>query len=219
MTAAFFLSAGSWAQAATVYLNQDNISVSLGSNTTVGGSFNNTVSAGGFVDIDDALTKVIDAPSADASEDHTQVTHIWWTAPGVGGKLELVFDFGISYDITTLHFWNYAFDDFSVDLAEFSFFNSIGGLIGSQNINPAPSGSEANITAQDYALVSPLNVRTVSVLLSGTNGQVDFQNIGFTANVSDPDLDPDVNVVPLPAGLVLLLTGLAGMALVRRQSV
>lgn len=183
-------------QTSTVYLNRDNIAVSVGAGTSAG-SFNNTVTGSGFGTMDSAIQKVIDAPSAAASEVHTQVTHIWWTAEQNGGGLELVFDFGVSYDITTLHFWNYAHDNYSADQVDFMFFDSIGQLIGQQTINPAHSGSESNITAQDYALVSPLNTRSVKAFLTGTNRQVDFQNIGFTANVSDPSLDPGTSTTPL----------------------
>ncbi|WP_425091878.1 VPLPA-CTERM sorting domain-containing protein [Tropicimonas sp. S265A] len=202
--------ATSAAFAAPVYLNIDNMSVSVGSGTGPGSS-NNTFNGGQTID------KVIDAPSATASEDHTQTTHIWYTFSNPSDGLELIFDFGVSYDITTLHFWNYAFDNFSVDKVEFSFFNSVDQLIGQETIMPTPSGSESNITAQDYALVSPLNTKSVKAFLTGTNGQVDFQNIGFTATVSDPDLDPDPNpnVVPLPASAFLLLGGLAGLRVAR----
>lgn len=202
-------------QAASVYLNKDNISVSVGAGTSPG-SFNNTVTAGGFGTLENAIQKVIDAPSATASEDHSQTTHIWYTATEPGGGLELVFDFGVSYDISTLHFWNYAFDNFSVDKVEFSFFDSLDNLIGEETILPAPSGSESNITAQDYALVSPLNTRKVVAFLTGDNRQVDFQNIGFTAKVSDPDLDP-ASPVPLPASALLLLCGLGGLMATRRR--
>ena len=196
--------------AAPVYLNIDNISVSVGSGTGAGTS-NNTFNGGQTID------KVIDAPSATASEDHNQTTHIWYTFSDPTDGLELVFDFGVSYDITTLHFWNYAFDNFSVDSVDFSFFDSLDQLIGQQTIMPLPSGSESNITAQDYALLSPINTRSVTAFLTGTNGEVDFQNIGFTANTSDPDLDPAPNVVPLPASIFLLLGGFVGLGLVRRR--
>ena len=207
------------AQAATVYLNADNISVSVGAGTSPG-TFNNTVSASGFATLAEAIGKVIDAPSATASEDHTQASHIWFTATSLGGGLELIFDFGVSYDITTLHFWNYAFNNFSVDQVDFSFFNSVGALIGTQTINPLPSGSESNITAQDYALVSPLNTRSVVAFLTGDNRQVDFQNIGFTADVTDPTLDPDFepSPVPLPASAFLLTAALGGLVAMRRKN-
>lgn len=200
------------AVAAPVYLNIDNINVSVGPGTGVGTS-NNTFNGGQTID------KVIDAPSATASENHTQTTHIWYTFPDPSDGLELIFDFGVSYDITTLHFWNYAFDNFSVDEVQFSFFDSLDQLIGTQTIMPSPSGSESNITAQDYALVSPLNTRSVTAFLTGTNGQVDFQNIGFTANVSDPSLDPDPtpSPVPLPASVWLLSAGLFGFFGLRRN--
>lgn len=217
-SAAFCLSV-STAHAAPVYLNIDNISVSVGAGTSPG-TFNNTVTAGGFASLDEAIKKVIDAPSATASEDHTQASHIWFTATSLGGGLELIFDFGVSYDITTLHFWNYAFDNFSVDQVDFSFYNSVGTLIGTQTINPLPSGSEANITAQDYALVSPLNTRSVVAFLTGDNRQVDFQNIGFTAGLSDPTLDPDFDPspVPLPASAFLLTAALGGLVSMRRKT-
>ena len=75
-----FFSIGTIATASTesLYLNIDNISVSVGSGTS-SGSFNNTFSNGNTID------KVIDAPSADAEEFHNQTTHIWFTAAETGG--------------------------------------------------------------------------------------------------------------------------------------
>lgn len=196
--------------ASTVYLNKDNISVSVGSNTGTGSS-NNTFLLG------QTIEKVIDAPSADAEEFHDQVTHIWYTFADPADGLELIFDFGISYDITELHFWNYTGEDFDVDQVVFTFFDSIGDTIGTTTIFPA-LGSSPGITAEDIPLISPLNTRKVTAFLTGTNGQVDFQNIGFTATVSDPDLDPNANVIPLPAGFYLMLAGLGGIATLKRRS-
>jgi hypothetical protein len=194
--------------AATTYLNIDNISVAVGSGTGTG-TFNNTFDNGQTID------KVIDAPTATAQEFHDQTTHIWFTGSAPNQGLELIFTFGVSYDITTLHFWNYTGEGYDVDNVEFTFFNSLGASIGSTSIQPA-LGSSGGITAQNIALQSPLNTRSVRAYLTGSNGQIDFQNIGFTANVSDPTLDPAPQV-PLPAGGLLLLAGLGAVALRRRR--
>lgn len=190
------------ASAAPVYLNESLISVSVGSGTTASTS-NNTFNGG------QTINKVIDAPSADAEEFHNQTTHIWFS----GGSLELLFDFNQEYDISTLHFWNYTGEDFDVDNIEFTFFDSSSVQVGNLSVMPA-LGSSPGIEAEDIALAAPLNVQFVSALLTGSNDEIDFQNIGFTAEVSTP-LPP--SVVPLPAGLPLMLSGLLGGGLLVRH--
>ncbi len=186
--------------AESIYLNIDNISVAVGPGTSPG-TFNNTFSGGQTID------KVIDAPSADAEEFHTQTTHIWFTAAQVGGGLELEFDLGIAYDISTLHFWNYTSEGFDVDNVDFTFFGPSGQQVGTLSVQP-DLGTSPGITAQDIPLAAPLNVRRVTAFLTGSNREVDFQNIGFTAVVSQ---------VPEPStiGLVLLGTAIAA-ATIRR---
>ncbi|MGI9325762.1 MAG: PEP-CTERM sorting domain-containing protein [Pseudomonadales bacterium] len=189
------------AHAAPVYLNIDNIDVMVGAGTSPG-SFNNTFNGGQTID------KVIDAPSAIAEEFHNQSTHIWFTADELGGGLELEFDFGTEYDITTLHFWNYTAEGFDVDNLSFTFFNDARVEVGSLDVIP-DLGSSPGILAQDYLLAAPLNVQYVTVFLSGDNRQVDFQNIGFTAELSTaepPDpTDPPTTTVPEPGSLGLLM--------------
>ncbi|MGS4947257.1 VPLPA-CTERM sorting domain-containing protein [Meridianimarinicoccus sp. RP-17] len=206
-TATAFMSFGGAAVASSLYLNQDNISVSVGPGTGAGTS-NNTFTRGFGIE------KVIDAPSADAEEFHNQDTHIWYTFNDPASGLELLFDFGVSYDIETLHFWNYTGERYDVDEVVFTFFDALGSEIGTETVNPA-LGTSPGIRAQDIPLVSPLNTRSVTAFLTGTNGDIDFQNIGFTARVSDPDLDP-TTPVPLPAAGWMLLAG-AGTLLASRR--
>ncbi|NNF17380.1 MAG: PEP-CTERM sorting domain-containing protein [Gammaproteobacteria bacterium] len=182
-----------------VYLNIDNISVSVGAGTSPG-TFNNTFNGGQTID------KVIDAPSADAEEFHNQTTHIWFTASEIGGGLELVFDLGIAYDITTLHFWNYTGEGYDVDNIVFDFFNGTTN-VGTVEIEP-DLGTSPGITAQDILLAAPLNVTSVVAFLTGSNREVDFQNIGFTATVSQ---------VPVPAAVWFFISALAGLRFCRRR--
>lgn len=194
----------SGAVAAPIYLNESNIAVSVGAGTSPG-TFNNTFNGGA------TINKVIDAPSADAAEFHNQATHIWYTADDVGGGLELLFDFGVEYDITTLHFWNYTAESFDVDNIDFTFFNSSNSSVGSLSVLPA-LGSSPGILAEDIVLSAPLNVQYVTAFLTGSNRQVDFQNIGFTAELSTP------TSVPEPSVLGLLMLAIVGLLVSRRSS-
>lgn len=201
------------APAHAVYLNIDNMDVSIGTNSTYTTS-NNTFNNGA------TIAKVIDAPSADAEEFHNQATHNWFS----GGVLELLFDFRTNYDLTTLHFWNYTAENFDVDNIDFTFFNSAQELQGSLSIQPA-LGSSPGIRAEDVVLAAPLDVQFVTAVLSGTNGQVDFQNMGFTGSLSidrcqidptDPICSPPTGA-PEPGALGALGLGLFGLAMARRR--
>jgi len=201
-----FSALSSLASAAPIYLNQDNITVAIGPGSTYTSS-NNTFNGG------QTINKVIDAPSADAAEQHNQTTHNWFS----GGSLELLFDFQEQYDLTTLHFWNYFGEAFDVDDIQFTFFDGGNANVGNLSIQPALGGNP-NIFAEDIVLAAPLNVRYVTALLSGSNGEVDFQNMGFTASLStdrceeNPD-DPvcEENEVPVPGTLLLFALGLLGL--------
>ena len=198
--------------ASPIYLNTDNISVQVGAGTTATTS-TNTFNSGATID------KVIDAPTAASSEIHSQSTHIWFS----GGGLELLFDFGQQYDLTTLHFWNYNGESFDVDNIDFTFFDDGNNQVGMLSILP-DLGTTPNIFAQDIPLVAPLNVQFVTAFLTGSNDQVDFQNIGFTATLStdrcigNPN-DPIcvTNSVPEPSSIVLLGLGGLGVGLSRRK--
>ena len=68
-------------------------------------------------------------------------------------------------------------------------------------------GSTPGILAQDIPLIAPLNVQFATAFLTGSNQQVDFQNVGFTGEVS---------VLPEPSSGLLLGAGLLGLTLKRR---
>lgn len=201
------------ANAAPVYLNIDNITVEVGPGTTATSS-NNTFNNG------QTINKVIDAPSATAEEFHNQTTHIWFS----GGTLELLFDFKTQYDLTTLHFWNYTSEDYDVDSIAFTFFDATRTFVGELLVLPE-LGTSPGITAQDYVLAAPLNVQFVTAVLAGSNNQIDFQNIGFTANLSTDRCDENPNdpictpstAIPAPASLTLISLGILGLALNRRR--
>lgn len=202
LTLTTVLTISSTAFAAPVYLNEALIDVSVGAGTTATTS-NNTFNNG------QTINKVIDAPSADAEEFHNQTTHIFFS----GGGLELLFDFNQEFDISTLHFWNFTGEAFDVDNIDFTFFDDSSTQVGSLSIMPA-LGSSPGITAEDIPLAAPLNVQFVTAFLTGTNDQVDFQNLGFTAEVSTPQ---PPSAVPLPAGFPLVLSALLGIGLLARR--
>jgi hypothetical protein len=189
------------AEAAPIYLNSSNITVTLGPGMAAEPFANRTAAA--------SLASVIDAPTAAAGELHNQSTHVWVS----GGSLDLRFDFGVEYDLSQLHFWNYHSEGFDVDNIAFTFFNAGGVQVGALNAQPALGNATGNdstpIFAENYALAFPSNVRFVTAVLTGSNNQVDFNNIGFTAELSNPD--PDPNPAPEPATMALFALGMAGL--------
>jgi hypothetical protein len=161
------------------YLNQQNTTIKLGPSMAQN-PFENRSAI-------DSLASIIDAPSAIATEFHNQSTHVWVS----GGLLELVFDFQAEYDLTKLHFWNYHSENFDVDEIDFKFYDANNSLVGTLlGVTPALGGSTGNdstpIVAQDYSLLFPSKARYVNAVLSGSNGEVDFNNIGFTGTPSNP---------------------------------
>jgi len=194
------LALGAVNPANAAYLNDQNITVSLGSSMAPNPFANRTTA--------DSLSSIIDAPSASASENHDQSTHVWVS----GGPLELDFDFGMEYNLTTLHFWNYFGEGFDVDNIDFTFFDASKSLVGSLlNVMPQLGGAGGNpIFAEDILLSFPLNIQFVNAVLTGSNNQVDFNNIGFTGQISP---------VPEPETWAMLVTGLLLVSLkVKRKS-
>ena len=148
----------------SVYLNDENITVTLGDNTE--GGLNNTSS----------LQNVIDADTAASEELHSQTTHVWHT----GEQLELLFDFQESYCVNTVHFWNYNGEGYDVDNVEITFFDIANEITGAVSFDPA-LGVFGDITAEDIAVDPLVAARFATAIIKGSNEQSDFQNIGFTA--------------------------------------
>jgi PEP-CTERM motif len=190
--------------AQSVYLNNTNSTVALGASMAPNPFANRTTAA--------SLASIIDAASATASEFHNQSTHVWVS----NGVLELDFDFLAEYDLNMLHFWNYHSEGFDVDNINFSFYDENKDLVGVlMNVTPALGGSAQNdatpIFAQNYALAFPTKVRYVNAVLSGSNGQVDFNNMGFTGTLAAANTP-----VPEPSSVLLTMAGLGALFLRRR---
>ena len=173
-------------QGQPVYLNDQNITVALGATMSPEPFANRSTAA--------SLASVIDAPSAAAEEFHNQSTHVWVS----GGTLELDFDFGSEYDLTTFHFWNYHTESHDVDDIDLLFYDAQNFLVGTlENVIPLlgnVSGSDGSpIIAEDYELDFPSRIRYVNAILSGSNGQVDFNNMGFTG--LPVQIDPNIITV------------------------
>ncbi|HYC56660.1 MAG TPA: myxococcus cysteine-rich repeat containing protein [Candidatus Binatia bacterium] len=173
-----FLFVNAPAHAAPAYLNDQNMTVALGESMAAEPFANQTTAV--------SLANVIDAPTAASPEDHiSPTTHVWVS----GGPLELDFDLLVEYDLTTLHIWNYHTENFDVDDIDFTFFDSSMALVGTLlDVEPALGGNGGNpIFAENIPLSFPSKVRYVNAVLTGSNAEVDFNNLGFTGEISNPN--------------------------------
>lgn len=164
---------------ADIFLNAPTIDVSLGASMSAEPFVNRTTAQ--------SLASIIDAPTAGSSEFHRQSTHIW-----VSGKpLEIEFNLKSDYDLKTFHFWNYHGETWDVDDIDLRFYDASRNLVGSLlNIAPAlgnATGFDSTpIFAQNFA-INFSDVRYVNATLSGSNGEIDFNNIGFSGVVAVPE--------------------------------
>lgn len=100
--------------------------------------------------------------------------------------MELLFHLGDTYDLDAVYFWNYFTEQFDVDQIEFEFIDSANATVGNLTVAPATGVNSAgananNIVAETFTFDQNFRARKVSAFLSSTNGELDFNNIGFTA--------------------------------------
>ncbi|MDJ0852957.1 MAG: hypothetical protein QNK04_31690 [Myxococcota bacterium] len=153
------------------------------------------------------VDNAIDAASALSDDPHTTSTHVY-----TNDDITLVFDLGGSYDLEYFHFWNYFSEGFDADDVSVSFRDAKGTEVAVLDFSPETS--QTPIFAQDIALEGANAVRTVELFASGTNGETDFQNVGFTGR---PVLGVPV-LGPLATGaLALALAAVGGLRLARRR--
>lgn len=188
-------------QAELVFLNNSNATVALGASMAAEPFANRSTAA--------SLASIMDLPSADATEFHNQSSHVWIS----GGMLEVDFDFGTEYDLTSFHLWNYVTETYDVDQVDLTFFNAAMTQVGNFSvINPAfgnTQGSEAfPISGETIAIGDPKNVQFVNAVFSGSNNQVDFNNAGFTGQIS---------AVPEPGAIAILTAGATVLVTTRRR--
>jgi len=219
LAAVMLVSAAFAGNVSAIYLNDDaGVTVSLGP-TMVAEPFENQTTA-------ISLANAIDADSPATIETHVSpTTHVWYDMNDVrngGLPLELIFNLGAEYDLTELHFWNYHTEAFDVDEINFSFFTAAMGLVGTLDFFPT-IGVGVNQEAQDYLLSFPARVQFVNAKFSGTNGQVDFNNVGFTGELNECEINPSLpqcqtggGGVPVPGTVLLIGLGIAGIRYQRR---
>ncbi|MEM7743180.1 MAG: hypothetical protein AAF409_05665 [Pseudomonadota bacterium] len=160
-----------------VYLWAENMEISLGPGMAEE-PFRNRTSA-------ESLRNAIDLPAADAAEYHNQQTHVWVR----GDPVRLEFDLLDAYDLIALHFWNYHSEGYDVDRIDLIFRDVDGNIVGDlTGLEPRLGNTRGSdsvpVTAETYPLAFNTQVRYVSAELSGSNGQTDWNNIGFTARLS-----------------------------------
>lgn len=203
---------------AATYLNDDaGVTVSLGaSNPGPDQEFVNVSNA-------QSLANTIDVDNAADTEFHNQSTHVWYNKTSDG--LELDFNFGAEYDLSNLYFWNFYTEFYDVDQIDFILKDSTNTLIASPTLFPQIGtnlGSE-EIPSVAYSFEYD-EVQYVNAIFTGTNNQVDFNNIGWMGTLSDDETPPVTtppdgpSQVPLPAGLPLLLVGIGAFGLLRRRN-
>ena len=79
-----------------------------------------------------------------------------------------------------------------------------------------PALGSGLIFAEDFSLSFLSNIQFVNAVLTGSNGEIDFQNIGFTGELSVDTTEEPISV-PEPSSIALLGLGLAFIGFTRKK--
>lgn len=183
--------------AASTYLNDD-----AGVTAQLGASMGTNV----FQNVSDSqsLANMIDLDSPGQSDLHSQSSHVYYVDSAT--PLEVDFDLGAEYDLVTLHFWNYWLETYSTDLIDFILGDGQGQQVAAPSFVPDEGVNTGESIAPAHSPFAYGGVRYVNARFSGTNGNVDFNNIGWTGSLSA------ATPVPLPPTGWALLAGLGVLA-------
>lgn len=165
------------------FFNFENLTVELGASMSPEPFANRSAA--------DSLASIINLPDADATEFHTQSEHVWIN----GGHLELEFTLLAPARLDTFHFWNYHGEGYDVDRVLLTCYDASDQVVAVYDlVDPVlgnSTGSDSTpIAAQDFPIGTSAIVTRMNALLTGSNGQVDFNNMAFTGRVAETGCSP-----------------------------
>ena len=137
------------------------------------------------------------------------------SADAAGTESSVILEAGRTYEITVSGTVTLGVDP-SRHVADAEFFN-LGSnplvpldFVGSQEIGIGVDGSDL-----DFGSFDPSNVYTATVVGDGSTINVFFQDSNYGDNSGS--FSVEIAVVPLPAALLLMFTGIAGLGFTRRR--
>lgn len=152
----------------STYIGADAISVTLEAPATLRGG---------------VVANITDAPSALSFDPHTEQSHVW----GQDEPVSLLLELDNTYYIEQMHFWNFTGEGYDVDEIKATFYNEADAVI--KEVTVAPQTGFESILAEDFA-IDAAGVSYIRVVLSATNNEVEFQNLGFSGWVEPQQAAP-----------------------------
>lgn len=134
---------------------------------------------------------------------------------GGGGGSPIEFTLSVSDDVTLTGYGTNQGGGFALNLPTFDILDGGATLLANQLINNPASTNISNLSGQNTVLVTGLSL----ALSAGTDYTFDINNIGAAVQgfITSFEFETDVAVVPVPASLPLMLTGIGVFAFLRRK--